>query len=144
VSPLAYVHQLVAIAEGADPEKIFAGEQRVYHRNGIKFDNRPENVEAAAQGPHERKRTPSFYTKPSGYESVDSWIPSKGVTKSVRVHQLVVIAEGGDPEKVFSGGEYHIHHRDGVPFDNRAENLELLSCDGHSKRHGPPRQTASD
>lgn len=38
-------HQLLAISEGADPHKVFTeGENVVHHENGLKWDNRPENI----------------------------------------------------------------------------------------------------
>lgn len=39
-----YIHQLSAIAGGADPYEVFAEETEVHHKNEIKWDNRPENV----------------------------------------------------------------------------------------------------
>lgn len=39
---IVYVHQLVAIADGVDPQAVFGGKQ-VHHRNHHRADNRPEN-----------------------------------------------------------------------------------------------------
>ena len=43
----------------------------------------------------------------------------------VHVHQLAIIAEGADPEQVFSGGDFHVHHGNNVRWDNRPSNLSL-------------------
>ena len=40
-----YVHQVFAIAHGADPYEIFGGDQQVHHKNGIKWDTREDNIE---------------------------------------------------------------------------------------------------
>lgn len=51
------------------------------------------------------------------------------------VHQLVAIAEGANPHKVFSNGRYHVHHKNSVKWDNRPDNLELKSAKTHSVHH---------
>ena len=54
---------------------------------------------------------------------------------SVYVHQLVSIAHGASPEKVFSGGEHHVHHKNEIPWDNRPDNLSLVSRKDHVGHH---------
>lgn len=55
-----------------------------------------------------------------------------GETNVVHVHQLVAIADGADPYKIFSGGTYHTHHDNEVRFDNRPENLEVRPAEDHN------------
>jgi len=50
------------------------------------------------------------------------------------VHQLLLVAEGEDPHEVYSD-EYHCHHDNGVRWDNRPENLELLTAEEHMELH---------
>jgi transcriptional regulator with XRE-family HTH domain len=52
--------------------------------------------------------------------------------KKLYVHQLLAIADGADPNKVFSNGEYQVHHINNIPWDNRSENIELLTASEHS------------
>ncbi len=82
-----------------------------------------------------RVQRASFGLDSSGYERAQSRIPGTRENDAVRLHQLVAIAEGADPEKVFSGGDYHCHHRNSVPWDNRHENIELLSREVHQRAH---------
>lgn len=51
------------------------------------------------------------------------------------VHQLLAIATGADPAKVFSGGRYCVHHKNTIPFDNRPGNVELLNESDHAATH---------
>lgn len=60
-----YVHQLIAIAEGAAPAELFGGGSVVHHRNSIPWDNRPENLEVFDdQGEHMREHgLPGWQTR---------------------------------------------------------------------------------
>lgn len=46
-------------------------------------------------------------------------------------HQLVAIAHGADPEKVFATDEFWTHHINGHEFDNRPSNLEMMTKQAH-------------
>lgn len=63
-------------------------------------------------------------------------------TYSLKVHQLLAISKGSDPYKVFSGGDYNVHHKNSIPWDNRPENIELLTKSEHSRRHYQEREHA--
>lgn len=73
----------------------------------------------------------------------DSQIDTDRVARYVRLnntprvysHQLLAIAIGYDPYNVFSGGEYHIHHKNQIPFDNRPDNIELIKRSDHTGNH---------
>jgi len=50
----ARIHQLLVIAEGADPYDVFdgQGETSIHHINGCKFDNRPSNLKLMQHSKH--------------------------------------------------------------------------------------------
>lgn len=76
-----------------------------------------------------------YQTNTDGYEIWHDRISQKAVS----IHQLLAISEGEDPGKVFSNGEFQIHHKNGIKWDNRGSNLELLTAKEHGKIHADMR-----
>lgn len=56
----------------------------------------------------------------------------RGASDSVGIHRLVMVAEHGFDAVTGK----HVHHQNGVRFDNRTTNLELLPRGEHAQRHG--------
>lgn len=78
-----------------------------------------------------RKKPPKIRTDQSGYEVVESTIG--GETDHLRVHRLIYAAEYG----VNAVDGKIIHHRNGIPWDNRPGNLEAMSAENHGRHHRP-------
>jgi len=78
----------------------------------------------------------SFHFDVQGYPHLS--ISHGTSTSQLRVHQLVAIAAGADSHKVFSEGDYHVHHINGMPSDNRPSNLAVVRSGDHIREHGLP------
>lgn len=96
-------------------------------------------------------RPPKPYMSGEGY--VYYQVQVDGETHTVQEHQLVMLAEGADPEKLFSGGEWHVHHENNLSWDNRPENLSLEHSEDHAKmtntgrtpmRRKPPEEATTE
>jgi hypothetical protein len=74
----------------------------------------------------------NFETIPRGYER---WSHKyQGTSEYAYVHRLVAVAEYG----VDAVESKHIHHKNGIPWDNRPENIEPVSPGEHmSESHDP-------
>jgi len=71
-----------------------------------------------------------YTTSVLGYERwMDKCPPSKD--KMVKVHRLAAVAWFGFDAVT----DNHVHHKNGVKWDNREENLEVLSPSEHQKTH---------
>jgi hypothetical protein len=87
-----------------------------------------DNGEAAAM--KTRRDGALFRTNPNGYEQ---WVV-KDVDDltGMYVHRLLAIAELGEDE--VAGNV--IHHKNGIKWDNRPENIEVMTNREHSGHHG--------
>lgn len=73
-----------------------------------------------------------FYHDDRGYEG---WVAAGfGNRGHLRVHRLLAIAEGADPHQIFSG-DYHVHHKNGIRWDNRPDNIEVMLQSEHARIH---------
>jgi transposase len=102
------------------------------------------NIPRRSYTDHLRKERVTIAHTSRGYVSARSRTPqdSDKQMDSVWIHQLVAIADGADPHKVFSDGDYQCHHVNGVKWDNRPTNIELLSQYEHDTLHTAERERA--
>ena len=74
------------------------------------------------------------HTSPRGHERLHTG-GYEGNSK-VKFHRLVAVAKFGiDPVK-----ENEVHHKNGIKWDNRPSNLELLSTEEHARLHSEGRE----
>lgn len=77
--------------------------------------------------------TARFETRPDGYEHWETRIDDRN--HRVYVHQLLAIAEGvAEPSELF-GGPKQIHHRNGIPWANWPENIQVMEPHTHTTEH---------
>jgi transposase-like protein len=77
-----------------------------------------------------------FHTSKNGYEMATT----RGDERAwqVGIHRLIAIANGADPYELFTRAKHtgkHVHHDNAIPWDNRPENIEVLSQSDHQKEH---------
>ena len=94
-----------------------------------------EVVEQSRTEPEALRKQPAtpacFRTMRSGYERWHAYNRRDG-QDSYYVHRLVAVAEWG--VDAIRGRD--VHHKNGIPWDNRPENLEVLTRKEHREVHG--------
>ncbi len=105
-------------------------------RHDIETENGQDFIYKAAEARRVNRAT--FYTEKRGYEI---WDCRDGYdSDEVYVHRLLAVAEYG----LAAVKNKQIHHKNGVPWDNRHENVEPLSNSDHQKLHGRRNLWADD
>jgi hypothetical protein len=123
---LEKLYQNEGLSTHAIAEKFGVSSGTIHHALvSMGIDTRSRS-EANSEGPGVAYHT----QKESGYPAVSARGSDR--TVQVRVHQLVAIADGADPQDVFSNGSYHVHHKNGCAFNNRPSNLEILTAEEHA------------
>jgi len=65
----AYIHRLIAVAQGElSTEDFLAGKRNVHHLSQVPFDNRPSNLEVQNRYEHSEHHSDG-HTRPTGEEA---------------------------------------------------------------------------
>jgi transposase-like protein len=80
-----------------------------------------------------REKPPTHTFKEDGYEVM--YIYDSGSYHQIRIHRLIAIAHGKLAPSDFKNREIDIHHKNGVPWDNRPENIKSISRKEHAELH---------
>jgi len=88
------------------------------------------NIDTRSPGHYQEKPKVNCKTSQQGYER---WMVSKQPDrgKSLLVHRLAAVAWFGLDAVVGN----HVHHKNGIKWDNRESNLEMLAPDEHIRHH---------
>lgn len=131
-----------------DPDtlrRLYHDEDLSTHEMAEQFDCSPATVHKymkkfeIERDPPTSERPPHFSThKPHGHEFVQTKVD--GENKRVLIHRLVAVAEHGFDTVT----DRVIHHKNGLPWDNRPSNLELLTQSEHAARHNTTRDVTFD
>lgn len=76
-----------------------------------------------------RYHLPTFETYSNGYERCETFYRDE--RSVVFIHRLLAVAEYGF--EAVKGK--HVHHKNGIPWDNRPENIEILTPSEHATHH---------
>lgn len=90
-----------------------------------RHDFESRTASEAAQNRYGSLNKANFNTSWKGYEY---WAPGN---THVYVHRLMMVAEHGFDEVC----DKHVHHRNGIEWDNRFDNLELVTNEEHRRHH---------
>lgn len=80
------------------------------------------------------------YFNNQGYEHIRTHVD--GNLKDISVHRLVAVAEYG--VSILKEDDLVVHHKNGVKWDNRPQNLEIMEESEHLSKHAMERERTRD
>lgn len=96
-------------------------------KSGVEKRDHGEQIKAYWQ-----RQPVSFYTISASQGAYEYWKDAyDGQQKRIQHHRLLAVAEYGFD--ALKGKD--VHHKNGISWDNRPENIELLARDEHAKLH---------
>jgi hypothetical protein len=87
-------------------------------------------IERRDKGEWNKKIHPGFIVNDGGYVLAYSYAGSNSQDRVV-VHRLIAVAEHG----IEAVKDMDVHHKNGIPWDNRPGNLQLMTKAEHTQHH---------
>lgn len=106
------------------------GESHSTVHRAMEYYNIPRRSKSEAISLARRDSHPYLTMTVNGYVNIETTY--QGETDVVKHHRLIAVAECGF-EAVSNNV---VHHKNNIPWDNRPENLEVMSSTEHKKLHG--------
>lgn len=85
-----------------------------------------------SQSPQNKVNRSKFRTDYNGYERASAWNHEKRGNDDVYIHRLLAVSMIG----IDSVKGKDVHHINGISWDNRPENIEVISKSEHGRIHG--------
>jgi len=95
------------------------------------------NVHRQGVTPGNKRTPPAYYVDHRGYPHWEFIEDSE--YRCVRVHRLLAVAEYGFD----AVADMDVHHKNGIPWDNRPVNIEPMDHGEHTKLHEPWKQSSA-
>jgi transcriptional regulator with XRE-family HTH domain len=116
-------------------QKEIADKYGVAHQTISRWMERHDINPGIETGQFDETPGASFFTVKEGYEIIAAWNKETQQMDHVKHHRLLMYVDSTLGE--LSG--QHVHHRNGIKWDNRTENLETRDPTEHIREHAQER-----
>lgn len=120
-----YFEKKMSLEEMADEAGLESGVSIMKQMDRYGIERRPNYVTRVLRNPG----AGFIHANANGYEAIKHSV--NDTTKQYKIHRLVAMAHFG----IDAVKGKQVHHKNGIPWDNRPENIELVTQKEHSQIH---------